>query len=437
MKRLALALVLAVAVLGLVFAGGGQQQAAQARQAIDMGGREISIATWWSQPGPYGGTDETTESVQNRMRIEQQYNVRLLDARVEYDDLIETLTASVLAGAPFVDVLAIESNWFNNLATTGFLQPWTAEAEPQADYWDPITRDFMTYEGDAYGLIAGPYYPRAMMYFNKAIFERDGLPNPYELFRNGQWTWDKMLEIARMATKDTNGDGTIDQWGLSAMDLANTLVYTNNAEIIAIENGSPVFVGNSREALEALQFHQDLIHRHRVLVNEAPEGASWDWPGVMFREGKVAMYLYQFWYIDTFPANMEDDWGVLLPPKGPRATEHRSYGGGSNGLAMLRGVQNPDHVSRIWWEIGPGGATGEDTTTPVYMAKFRDMDSMDVINYLWDNNLSVLSSVNAFTEARDLWNAAVNDVISAAKTPAVAIQERNAAIRAALADASR
>jgi ABC-type glycerol-3-phosphate transport system substrate-binding protein len=295
----------------------------------------------------------------------------------------------------------------------------------------------MTHDGEVYGLIAGPYYPRAIMYFNKAIFEREGLPDPYELFRNGQWTWDAMLDIALQATRDTTGDGTIDQWGLSSMDFANTIVYTNNAEIIAIEDGMPVFRGDSREALEALEFHQDLIHRHRVMVNEAPEGASWDWPGVMFREGKVAMYAYQFWYIDTFPGNMEDDWGVMLLPKGPRATEHVSYGAGSNGLVMPRGVSNPEHVSRIWWELGPGGATDEDTTTPVYMAKFRDMESMDVVNYLWDRNISRLASVNAFTGARDLWNASVNDVISGAKTPAVAVQERAAAIRAALEDARR
>ncbi|NLU41707.1 MAG: carbohydrate ABC transporter substrate-binding protein [Firmicutes bacterium] len=36
--------------------------------------------------------------------------------------------------------------------------------------------------------------------------------DPLEIQKNG-WTWDDFLKIARVATKDTNNDGKIDQWG--------------------------------------------------------------------------------------------------------------------------------------------------------------------------------------------------------------------------------
>ena len=36
----------------------------------------------------------------------------------------------------------------------------------------------------------------------------------YDVFFNYEWTWDKMLEYAKNLTRDTDGDGIIDQWGL-------------------------------------------------------------------------------------------------------------------------------------------------------------------------------------------------------------------------------
>ncbi|MHB1312109.1 MAG: ABC transporter substrate-binding protein [Gemmatimonadaceae bacterium] len=45
-------------------------------------------------------------------------------------------------------------------------------------------------------------------YYNRDLFARAGLPEP----KNG-WTRDEFLAAVRALTRDTNGDGTVDQWG--------------------------------------------------------------------------------------------------------------------------------------------------------------------------------------------------------------------------------
>lgn len=48
------------------------------------------------------------------------------------------------------------------------------------------------------------------VYYNKALLDEEGIPYP-----KPDWTYEDMFEMARKLTKDTDGDGEIDQYGLS------------------------------------------------------------------------------------------------------------------------------------------------------------------------------------------------------------------------------
>lgn len=444
MRKAVLFTVLFLTVLFLI-PGTGAFAAAR----VDLKGRTIVISDWWQKEGPFSGTDETTDRVQLRLAVEKKYNCKIVVKPVVYDDLVAQITASVMAGTPIADIIAIDTNKFQSLHSKGFLQPWTAEAKVKDKAWDAITAAFMTRDGKCYGLMSDRYYPRAVWYFNKTLFQREGLPDPYDLFFRGQWTWDKMLEIAKKATKDTNGDGVIEQWGLvdGGWDFREGMIYSNGGELVKLVNGKPVFSANSPAAIEALTFFQDLGLKHKVMQTKPPENPSWDWHGQMFREGKIAMYPSNFWYIDVFTgAKMQDKWGVVLFPKGPRAKDYSSYGGGSNGYSILKGVKDPKYVSMVWNDLaGPGayeymqaatGRTQEEETMAVYMAKFTDTKSWDVLNYLWNKNLSVLGFLGAYPDANKLWGEAMTGIATGAKTPVVAIQEKAQAIQAALDEAA-
>jgi len=81
------------------------------------------------------------------------------------------------------------------------------------------------------------------------------------LQENGDWTWEKFAEIAQMATRDEDGDGENDLWGLAIQghNLYSPLILSNNANIINFdENGRAIYALDDPNAIEALQFFEDL-----------------------------------------------------------------------------------------------------------------------------------------------------------------------------------
>ena len=68
-------------------------------------------------------------------------------------------------------------------------------------------KDFTTADGTQFGL------PRDLnviaLYYNKDMFDAAGVAYP-----DDTWDWAKLVEVGKQLTKDTNGDGTPDQWGV-------------------------------------------------------------------------------------------------------------------------------------------------------------------------------------------------------------------------------
>ena len=64
-------------------------------------------------------------------------------------------------------------------------------------------------QGDLYGF---PFrWGDGALFYNKKLFDEAGLEYP-----NENWTYDDVLAAAQKLTKDTDGDGEPDQWGLLA-----------------------------------------------------------------------------------------------------------------------------------------------------------------------------------------------------------------------------
>jgi hypothetical protein len=85
--------------------------------------------------------------------------------------------------------------------------------------------------------------------------------------------------------------------------------------------GTPAF-------LEAVQFYFTLLSEGVVKIPDAirtsknSSAAAWDWYLSEFIDGRVAMVLAPEWAKTMF-GEMTDDYGMVMPPKGPRASGYR------------------------------------------------------------------------------------------------------------------
>jgi multiple sugar transport system substrate-binding protein len=79
-----------------------------------------------------------------------------------------------------------------------------------ADFQDGLGADF--YHGKQYGWTH--MYESTAILYNKTMVQELYGKDLWDAFPDGVWEWDDMIAVAKACTKDKNGDGRIDQWGM-------------------------------------------------------------------------------------------------------------------------------------------------------------------------------------------------------------------------------
>lgn len=141
--------------------------------------------------------------------------------------------------------------------------------------------------GGVYGLPIEAANP-AMLFFNKDILESLGEQPPV--------TWEDFVRISQKATKDTDGDGKIDQWGL-AQGWGQTFfgdlnwnwygfLWQAGGELYNEDLKTVRF--NDAAGLEAAQFLYDLKHKYKVLPDDTMSKTNSEMMQTVFGPGKAA-----------------------------------------------------------------------------------------------------------------------------------------------------
>ncbi|NPV81111.1 MAG: sugar ABC transporter substrate-binding protein [Firmicutes bacterium] len=159
-------------------------------------------------------------------------------------------------------------------------------------------------------------------FYNATLFDRAGLGYPPTDWADKTWTYDKMVETAQKLTKDLNGDGRVDQfgviWDLQQIiedmwmwggDLFAGEVYekTGVPEKTALDNP------RNRDALfTALQKKADLIHKYKVSPTPAQSQVI-EQMGPPLKTGRVGMVFSGNWAI-TPPLPKDYKWGICAVP---------------------------------------------------------------------------------------------------------------------------
>jgi len=187
--------------------------------------------------------------------------------------------------------------------------------------WPDGIEKYSTYKGHLYGFQSINTYASGL-YFNKTLLEREGLHNPYDLVEKGEWTWEKFLEILNAVTKDTNGDGVIDQWGMVNVpnNLARIFIHSNGGSLLKDNNGKIEFNADDPKVIEALDFYRSLYQEHKVIM--PPRGASYDFNDyndsqTVFAAGQAAFVTGELWEGSQRTA-MTVEQGFFYFPKGPQ-----------------------------------------------------------------------------------------------------------------------
>lgn len=238
----------------------------------------------------------------------------------DWDTYWDKLQTQLAGGTP-PDVFAMDAPLYPDYQSRGVLlnlQPLIERDGFSLDgYYEQSLVCYNTDEG-YFGL------PRdiqpSVMYYNKDMFDEAGVPYPDET-----WTWDDVIEYGQQLAKDTDGDGTTDQYALWAdlwdMELLwGSLIWQYEGEIIN-EDYTQTLIAEGN-AMEAWQLIEDMLFEYGIM----PTPSVAEQFGDPFESGNVAMTPAGHWVVPLY-SNVDFNWDVAPLPQGTtRASMVNSVG---------------------------------------------------------------------------------------------------------------
>ena len=287
--------------LALLLAGGcAGKKAATDRVALRVSTNDSGVAL-----APYRTLIEGFQKVEPRLEVR-------LEAISGGDYYTRVLTQ--YASGDAVDVIQIGDDALPRFVGRDAMQPldgfMTGDLPLRQEDYVPGVLEPGSWGGHQF-LLPKDYTPMAIL-CNAALFRRAGVPLPRE-----GWTWEEFRQTARALTRDQDGDGKTDLWGvvLPGPVSAQLELWTSGAGgSLVREDGSYQGALDSPEALRALRFVRALQDEDR----SAPlpqELGNWESGNRHFEQGKAAMWLTGRWPMPALEEQMGKDLVVVLPPR--------------------------------------------------------------------------------------------------------------------------
>ena len=390
--------------------------------------------------------DPINDAVYRRNRaLEEKYNFTVEQVFSTSDNIVTSVKRAVAAGDDYFDIVSVAigsagyllapAGCFVDLFNVNYLdfeKPWW-DKNAIADI--SIGKKLFFASGD-FTLVTKD--ATSAMLFNKKLLEDFGLESPYELVRNNQWTIGKLTEMARNATGDLDGDGTMywetDRFGFTYSTMMPMIHAFGERYVSKNENDLPVLtMGSERYYLASDAWHE-------FISSGVMGGPPYEMPGAagltdgerIFIDNRALFMSSNIMSVEKL-RGMDTDFGILPMPK---LNEHQEKWGNSVVIFYAQVLAIPnfhdiDALDRIGFMLEAVSAESRYTVMPAYYdiqlkGKFaRDEESSEMLDiifnsmvydigliYGWIGNVNT-SSASGLESSRDMIEAAMQKTVDA------------------------
>ncbi len=258
-----------------------------------------------------------------------------------YDTRFDDLATAIIGGEGIDFFSACDPDVYPRLALKNQFAPIDDYIDLDSELWES-TADFC----DEF-MIGGKHYvaicdvsPAAMCIYNKNTITSNGLSDPAELFRSGEWNWNTFKELCE--TFVSLGD---ENYGIDSWYYEDAIMYSCGETLITLDDG--VVEGNlySTSIERAQNFLYDLSTSTNVYLPRA--NYNWKVQPQMVGEGNLLFYISYNWDINK---DTIDNYGgtenvMIAPvPCDPDADEYY-YHVSIEAYGFIEGGQNPEGVA--------------------------------------------------------------------------------------------
>ena len=316
----------------------------------DLGGYEFTWATIWSwanYPEP-GATEYGDRRLESYERIQKQYNCTINHTTLNAVTFSSDLGQAIAAGSKYYDFFQVDYSRYMNIRDD--LMPLNQLEGLDIDnpkFLKSITDIYTGDDGNVYGV--GYDYQKApygyFLVYNKTLLDTYGQPDPYDLVKSNNWTFDTFAEICRNLTKGVTG-GAITQWGFSGVDwnslsVEMPFIFANGGrEIKKDKDGLWKFAMLDSDTQNALNYLHQLIYVDKTFVGSS--GSDLYAGFNEFCKGNAGFFISTLEYVygfDSEDSKLKEgmEWGLVPIPIGPDAGgEYQLSENGSLAWVMMK-----------------------------------------------------------------------------------------------------
>jgi multiple sugar transport system substrate-binding protein len=260
------------------------------------------------------GTGATGFSLAER-KVLAAWNAKGTPIRVEAEapnPIYPTVLAQVTAGTPPDLVLAHprDSRVFLDAGALEALDAYIRRDRKNVSDILPNVWGYFEQGGRQY-YVPNNSAPHAL-YFNRTVFRQRGVRMPDEYEKEGKWTMETFLDLARRTTGQI-GERRVwgTDWFWNQWDIQQAFIWPFGGEVWDKAVQTTLLEG--KEALEAIQFQADLTVKHGV--SPTPDEKAANGGGAIFNNGQIAMFITTNAIVGDF-ANAAWEKGMVPVPTG-------------------------------------------------------------------------------------------------------------------------
>lgn len=262
--------------------------------------------------------------------------------------LITQVTTGISAGANVAETIRMHgNNCLMTFARAGILLPMsqfpdTIDYLHSDKYGYPAQFEAALVENEVYAICPTRWPMHEMevdaqvVVFNNGMLQALDIGDLREVKENGEWYWDKFLEVISAATHDEGGRSVKGFCGF-ANQITRLAMLSNGVGFIARDGESIGTDIYSSKCIHAVEFVQSLYSDYKNCVMQNSSGSVWNIEDFLNEDAALQMVHGQYVTGGSLQYDSNIDFGFLPFPCGPEGT----YGEWAHSLEAIFGFAIP------------------------------------------------------------------------------------------------
>ena len=334
--------------------------------------------------------DEQTGEVVNdaifrrRTELEERYNCAFTYQRSSNDNSEMDAKPGIIAGDDAYDWIVGHPRACASYANEGLVMDWSAlpYVDLTKSWWDQDAVENFKMPGGIFWMTGDLSYESLgaanCMLFNKDYLRDNQVEFPYQMVKDGKWTFDAFLGMVQDYSRDLDGDGVIgdnDIYGYVSFRWIGPIqafITSGSRVVTSAANGYAFDVYNER-SLTMFEKYFPLIQSANTFVDTKSDSGGTN--KELFRDGHSLFTDMRVSYVPLM-REMDQEFGILPWPKYDEASEYTAnVDAGTNMMFVPVTNQVQDNTSLVLESLA---ILGREYAIPAYYdVALKTRDSRD------------------------------------------------------------